>query len=46
MKAKGQVGGATLTVKQHVPAGKWALLPNPGEHGAGLAAHAAAYAAA
>ena len=31
LKWKGSVGKADLTVKQLVPGGKWALVPNPGE---------------
>jgi hypothetical protein len=25
------VAGSSLTIKQHVPGGLWALVPNPGE---------------
>jgi hypothetical protein len=32
LKFKTKVGNAsTLTIKQHVPGGKWALVPTPGE---------------
>ena len=31
LKWKGKVGKNDLTLKQHVPDGKWALVPNPGE---------------
>lgn len=30
LKYKAKLGKSTLTVKQHVPGGKWALAPNPG----------------
>ena len=30
LKYKTKVGKSTLVVKQHVPGGKWALVPNPG----------------
>lgn len=31
LKWKGKLGKSDLTLKQHVPDGKWALVPNPGE---------------
>lgn len=31
LKWKGKVGKNDLTLKQHVPDGKWALVPNPGQ---------------
>lgn len=29
MKVKGSAAGGTVTLRQHVPQGKWALVPNP-----------------
>ncbi len=31
LKWKGKLGKSDLTLKQHVPDGKWALVPNPGK---------------